>query len=151
MASRTWSQPSTSIQAAPTSSSAKGMERSPHRQPRFPADALPASIVVGDFNQDGKPDLAFGYSSGLQVFLGNGDGTFTQATGSPLTGAGLSLIAGDFNHDGKLDLAGIDNYNYLIDLFLGVGDGTFTQASTTPTVSLSVCRCHPFLDRCRRL
>jgi Chitobiase/beta-hexosaminidase C-terminal domain/FG-GAP-like repeat/Bacterial Ig-like domain (group 3) len=93
------------------------------------------SIVVGDFNQDGKPDLAFGYSSGLQGFLGNGDGTFTQATGSPLNGAGGSLTSGDFNHDGKLDLAGVDNYNNLIDLFLGVGDGTFTPASTTPVVS----------------
>jgi len=98
-------------------------------------DTFPSSIVVGDFNGDGKLDLAFGYTGAAEVYLGNGDGTFNQASGSPVNGAGLSLKAGDFNHDGKLDLAGIDNYNDRIDLFLGAGDGTFTVTTTTPVVS----------------
>ena len=58
-----------------------------------------------------KLDLVFGYPSAVVVFLGKGDGTFNQATGSPITGGGGSLTAGDFNHDGKLDLAGIDDVN----------------------------------------
>jgi hypothetical protein len=100
-------------------------------------DPFISSIVVGDFNGDGKPDLAFGDrdSNVVSVFLGNGDGTFNLASGSPISGAGLSLIAGDFNHDGKLDLAGIDNYNDLIDVFLGSGDGTFQLTVATPVVS----------------
>jgi sugar lactone lactonase YvrE len=98
---------------------------------------FPSSIVAGDFNGDGKVDLAFGYNNNAAVFMGNDDGTFTQAAGSPVTGAGLSLIAGDFNHDGKLDLAGIDNYNDQIDIFVGNGDGTFTEQVTTPNVSQS--------------
>ncbi len=101
----------------------------------LPIDTFARSIVVGDFSGDGKLDLAFGFTGAVEVYLGNGNGTFTQASGSPVSGAGMSLVAGDFNHDGKLDLAGIDNYNDQIDLFSGAGDGTFTETVTTPNVS----------------
>ncbi len=101
----------------------------------FPLQGFTSSLVVGDFNQDGKVDVALGYASSVEVLLGNGDGTFNQAPGSPLTGAGLSLLAGDFNHDGKVDLAGLDNYYYVIDLYLGGGNGTFTPVSTTPVLN----------------
>jgi sugar lactone lactonase YvrE len=108
---------------------------------QFAVDSFPSSIVVSDFNGDGKLDLAFGYefgySTGVIVYLGKGDGTFLEAPGSPFSGAGQSLVAGDFNGDGKLDLAGVDNYNLQIDLFEGVGDGTFTEIVTTPNVSQS--------------
>ena len=96
--------------------------------------SFPKSMVVGDFNGDGIPDLAFGSDGAVAVFLGSGDGNFTQAPGSPVAGGGLSLVMGDFNHDGKMDLAGIDNYNVQIDLFTGAGDGTFTESVTTPNV-----------------
>jgi sugar lactone lactonase YvrE len=102
---------------------------------QFPLQDFTSSLVVGDFNQDGKVDVAIGYASSVEVLLGNGDGTFNQAPGSPLTGAGLSLLAGDFNHDGKVDLAGLDNYYYVIDLYLGGGNGTFTPVSTTPVLN----------------
>ena len=70
--------------------------------------SLADGLVSGDFNNDGKKDLVGGY--GL-VFLGNGDGTFTQ-----LADPGVSddrdhlrflcyLASGDFNKDGKLDIA----------------------------------------------
>jgi len=102
---------------------------------QIPVDTSIRSIVAGDFNGDGKTDLAFAYDSEVGVFLGNGDGTFTQATGSPVSGAALSLVAADFNHDGKLDLAGIDIYGSQIGLYLGAGDGTFTETVTTPNAS----------------
>jgi Bacterial Ig-like domain (group 3)/FG-GAP-like repeat/Chitobiase/beta-hexosaminidase C-terminal domain len=98
-------------------------------------DTFAHSIAVGDFNGDGKLDLAFGYDGGVGVYLGSGDGTFAQATGSPFTGSGISLVAGDFNHDGKLDLAGIDTYGDEIDVQLGAGDGTFKEIVTTPSVN----------------
>jgi hypothetical protein len=91
---------------------------------------FPSSIVIGDFNGDGKQDLAIGYASAYGVFLGNGDGTFAQEAGSPFNGAGVSLIAGDFNHDGKLDLAGIGGSG--VGVMLGAGDGTFTAVPTSP-------------------
>ncbi len=102
---------------------------------QIPVNTFVDSIAVGDFNSDGVTDLAFGYSGGVGVFLGNGDGSFKQATGSPFAGAGLSLVAGDFNQDGKLDLAGLDTYNDQIDLLIGAGDGTFAAYVTTPNVS----------------
>ncbi len=48
--------------------------------------SFPSSIVAGDFNGDGKLDLAIGYDGSVEVFLGNGDGTFNQTSGSPLSG-----------------------------------------------------------------
>ena len=110
---------------------------------QVPVDSFPKTILVGDFNGDGKKDLVFGYGGAPEVYLGNGDGTFTQAPGSPVVGGGLSLVMGDFNHDGKADLAGIDNYNLKIDLFLGAGDGTFTEMATTPLISVDTAS--PFL------
>jgi len=95
-----------------------------------------SSLAVGDFNGDGKPDLAVA-SSGLQggaaavtILLGNGDGTFTPS-GSPIPGGGAIVVA-DFNGDGKLDLAVANNGNNNVSILLGNGDGTFTQAANSP-------------------
>ncbi len=69
----------------------------------------PISIVTGDFNNDGKLDLAVAHEGDgtVTLLLGNGDGTFTQASGSPYTVGPnpFQIVAADFNRDGKLDLA----------------------------------------------
>lgn len=61
---------------------------------------------------DGKLDLAVANLTGgtITLLLGNGDGTFTQAAGSPYpVGKGpYQLAAADFNGDGKLDLAAVN-------------------------------------------
>ena len=89
------------------------------------------SLVAGDFNGDGKLDLAVSTGSSLSVLLGNGDGTF-NVTKFPTTAQFVgTLVAGDFNGDGKLDLAFPDPYNNLLHLMLGNGDGTFSEVSTT--------------------
>src|SRR5215475_13842527 len=61
-------------------------------------------VVVADFNRDGFMDMAVGsfeVSSGVQVFLGNGDGTFKLPVAyAPGSGA-ASLATADLNQDGK--------------------------------------------------
>ncbi len=99
----------------------------------------PYSVAVGDFNGDGKLDLAVvnNLSSTVSILLGNGDGTFNPATGSPINVGSVpeSVAVGDFNGDGKLDLAVVNWVDEDVSILLGNGDGTFTPAST-PTVSV---------------
>jgi hypothetical protein len=89
------------------------------------------SILVGDFNGDGKPDLltinsTFDNHSSITVLLGNGDGTFQPPiTTSAPPGALGAAVAGDFNGDGILDLAAVSTATNTVKVFLGNGDGTF--------------------------
>ena len=97
--------------------------------------------MVGDFNGDGYPDVVavgneFLESQPLQVFLGNGDGTFQAVRRSwNLTSIPDKSVAGDFNHDGKLDLALTVNPNGVA-VLLGNGDGTFAAPMIYPTDDL---------------
>jgi len=107
----------------------------------------PEQFVAGDFNGDGKLDFAVmgtdstGQAWEFDVFLGHGDGTFTQLPPQLFSMLGTDtpnqLFAVDLNHDGKLDvLIGLNaNQGWVAsgdDLIeaLGNGDGTFQ----TPTV-----------------
>ncbi len=70
-----------------------------------------SELVVGDFNGDSAPDIAFSSFPGhaLGVILGNGDGTFTskiKAFKTTAKGTGLfSIAAGNFNAGSLPDLA----------------------------------------------
>jgi hypothetical protein len=100
-----------------------------------------AGLVAGDFNGDGKLDLAVtkipsGNTSGVvSVYLGNGDGTLQSPINSSSGNGPGNAAAGDFNKDGKLDLV-IANFvggatnEYFISVLLGNGDGTFESPVT---------------------
>ncbi|WP_263383328.1 FG-GAP-like repeat-containing protein [Granulicella arctica] len=104
----------------------------------------PYGVVVGDFNNDGKADLAVSnlVSGTVSILLGIGDGTFqaqqsynTGSTGTP--GAmtfpePYGLTIADFNKDGFQDLVTTNMTEGTISILLGNGDGSFAAPTSTP-------------------
>ena len=101
------------------------------------------TLATGDFNGDGKLDLAVAdaNSNAVSILLGNGDGSFKPHVDYPSGGNGPNSVAvGDLNADGNLDLV-VANYNLfggssIATVLLGNGDGTFstgTSLTTGPT------------------
>jgi hypothetical protein len=113
--------------------------------PATPTGAYaPDRFVVGDFNQDGIPDLAVINEQGeITIFLGKGDGTFNAMPSNvPGTWGNIAAV-GDFNGDGILDLlvAGSTPFEMggsepagSLTILAGKGDGTFTQ-SASPAIT----------------
>ena len=88
--------------------------------------------MAGDFNGDGRPDLAVANygSNDVSVLLGNGDGTFQPQVTYAVGSSPVALVAGDFNGDGRPDLA-VANYGANdVSVLLGNGDGTFQPQVT---------------------
>jgi Flp pilus assembly secretin CpaC len=73
-------------------------------------------------------------SNNVAVLLGNGNGTFTEAAGSPYTvGTNPSaVVVADFNGDGNLDFAVANKGDNTISVFKGNGKGGFTQFPGSP-------------------
>jgi trimeric autotransporter adhesin len=103
-----------------------------------------SGMVTGDFNGDGKQDIAVvddTLGQTITLYLGNGDGTFTQgssiAVSSESGSSAVNLVAADFNGDGNLDLATPINGNPgLLAIYLGNGGGAFTPASGSPVSTI---------------
>jgi Flp pilus assembly secretin CpaC len=96
----------------------------------------PSAILSGDFNADGNQDFVVTNftDNTFSLFLGNGDGTFKQATGSPFAlpsavAGPVAVTAADFNSDGHLDLAIVNQTTNDVSILLGNGNSTFTQAT----------------------
>lgn len=112
----------------------------------YPAAGYTDAIAAGDFNGDGRQDLAVTIHTAefsLSLFTGNGDGTFNAAVNFPNTSGfdSPSVVAEDLNNDGKLDLAIMHNANCYtaacvpaetISVMLGNGDGTFQPTRELP-------------------
>ena len=98
--------------------------------------AGPIAMVSGDFNADGKLDLAIvnQTTNNVTILLGNGDGTFAQATNSPISVGTfpVAIAAGDVNGDSHTDIAIVNQSDNTVTVLLGNGDGTFTAALNSP-------------------
>lgn len=107
--------------------------------------AGPHWLVAGDFNKDGKMDLAIANegdpaygtdNGGVLVFLGQGNGSFQNPVNYP---AGINpnfITAADVNGDGAPDLivaTRAPSFAYNVDVLLGKGNGTFSPATAFST------------------
>jgi len=92
-----------------------------------PGPGYYALLAVGDFNGDGKADLAVSGGTQATILLGNGSGGFTPGSQQIGTAsdenARYLLGVGDFNGDGYSDLAitsmNTNTYAYALNIFLG--------------------------------
>src|ERR1700685_2502557 len=111
----------------------------------------PFPAVQGDFNGDGKQDVATIVNThtlgspayAISAVLGNGDGTFQAAklTAVTLPAGDLfdPIFVGDVNQDGKDDIVilhqGLAQNTAppaTVEVWLSNGDGTFTETSQSP-------------------
>lgn len=89
------------------------------------------AITAGDFNSDGKVDLAVANqdSYNVGILLGNGDGTFSAASSFSAGYSPRAITSSDLNGDGKLDLVIANETGNDVSVLLGNGDGTFLGAT----------------------
>jgi tetratricopeptide (TPR) repeat protein len=98
----------------------------------------PVALLTGDFNGDGLADLVVVNQStnNVAILLGQGDGTFLEVTGSPITvgAAPVAIASADFTADGVPDLAVANQGDNTVTVLLNSGNGTatFTAAQGSP-------------------
>jgi hypothetical protein len=117
----------------------------------FGLDGEYVSLVVGDFNGDGKPDFAVSMVDGgppqVSVYLGVGDGTFAAegyVNDEGCYAMGNVLLTGDYNRDGILDTAVVGetclqsgDSLFPLAIFFGDGQGVFNPAGSQPVTTWS--------------
>ena len=98
-------------------------------------------MLLADFDRDGVLDFAGSHHDRYEVvvLLGRGDGTFTNAPGSPFSAREPgkrphthALAAADLNRDGRLDLVTANNEDGDLSVLLGDGHGAFARAPRSP-------------------
>ncbi len=89
-----------------------------------------AAIAVGDFNRDGKTDVAIteANSNKVAILLGRGDGSFERGASYTVGNGAASILASDLKGDGGLDLVTANAAANTFSVLVGKSDGTFKSA-----------------------
>ena len=104
-------------------------------QVTYGSESVPTGVAVGDFNGDGRPDLAVvnqigGDAGTVNVLLNQPDGGFGPELPYAVGVSPQALAVGDFDGDGKSDLAVANLTDGTLSLLFGLGDGDFAPQVT---------------------
>src|SRR5437667_3997508 len=113
-----------------------GQNSAPFRAIHLSSSTHPVMVSVADVSKDGNADIlvANNGSGNLSVYLGDGNGGFSQASGSP-SSAGQNptdIATADFNGDGNLDVVIANHGVKTVTALLGNGKGQFSFAPGSP-------------------
>ena len=96
--------------------------------------SLPRSVTAGDFDGDGRPDLAVAdeYSGNVFVLRNRGNGTFEAWSTCPVGASPSCVITGDFDGVSGLDMAATNFDSNNLSILRNLGDGTFAPRVNYP-------------------
>jgi len=104
----------------------------------FPTGGTSYFVVSGDFNYDGKRDIATASDTGVSILIGDGNGRFAAPKRILLPNLTKALEKADLNNDGIMDLAVamLGANSGTVAILLGTPSGDFGVANTLPLTGL---------------
>ena len=110
---------------------------------KYPTTTDPRDMTKGDFNEDGKIDIALCHSitNIVTIYLGESGGKFSKTTVNYSTGTfPASIKVFDYNSDSHLDLVTLNQSASSVTVLTGAGDGSFTALGNFSVTAIAGSR-----------